>query len=216
MRTEKIPVNSLGEGFELALNETSHFAEAAGLSRKPALRLRLLAEETLGMLHAITDEYSAYFWLEQDDTNTIRLHLEAETEMDLLKKQELIDISTDKRNAADVGFMGKIRNIFENATYYVNMIGELQTASNAMPLMAGMPGFVDIEAAQIVNSYACLWTLSQYRSDLDSPQESEEEEPALADALEELEKSIVASIADDVRVDVRGNKVELVIEKKRS
>lgn len=214
MRTEKIPVNSFGEGFELALNETSHFAEAAGLSRKPALRLRLLSEETLGMLQAITDEYSAFFWLEQDDENMIRLHLEAETQMDYLKKQELIDVSTDKKNAAEVGFMGKIRNIFENAAYYTNMIGEIQSVTTSMPLMAGMPGFVDIEGAQAVNSYACLWSLHQYRSDLDSSEE--EEDPALAEALEELEKSIVASIADDVRVGVRGNKIELVIEKKMS
>ena len=47
------------------------------------------------------------------------------------------------------------------------------------------------------------WTLSRYK---DSQKNSEE-------PWDELEKSIIANLADDVIVSVKGNKVEIVIVK---
>ncbi|MBQ1920548.1 MAG: hypothetical protein IIU24_04240 [Selenomonas sp.] len=57
------------------------------------------------------------------------------------------------------------------------------------------------------------WSLEKYRRDLkkaDSQTESEEDEYG---DLDELEKSIVANIADDVRVSVSGNRIEMIIRK---
>lgn len=211
MVTEKIYVNSLGEGREDALNETLQFAESAGMAGKESLRLRLLTEETLGMLNAITEDFDASFWLERDGEGPVYLHLDAETEMDFEKKQELINASTLHRNAAAKGFMGKVRNLFENAVYYTNMVGMADTGSGISPTITSMPGMYDVESANILNSYVCLWSMSQYREDLDA---AREEDPAVEEAWDELEKSIVASIASEVQVGIRGDKVELVIEKK--
>ena len=47
------------------------------------------------------------------------------------------------------------------------------------------------------------WTLNRYK---DSVRDSEE-------SWDELEKSIIANLADDVAVSVKGNKVEILITK---
>ena len=57
-----------------------------------------------------------------------------------------------------------------------------------------------------------MWSLQQYRKDVE--QLRLEREDADIDAkLEELERSIVAAIAEDVRVSVKDNEVEMVIRK---
>ena len=95
MQTDKIVVTSLGIGTEEALNETARFSEYIGLNRKQALRIRLLAEEMLGMVQAITGEFGADFWLENTDDCLCRMHLKARALMDSAKRKELIDASTE-------------------------------------------------------------------------------------------------------------------------
>ena len=103
MKTDVIQVNSRGQGFDRALEETARFAAWVGADHKKALQLRLLAEETLGMIRAITGVFEADFWIESTRSGACLLHLDAETIMDLSKKQDLIAISTDKKNAAAEG-----------------------------------------------------------------------------------------------------------------
>ena len=54
--------------------------------------------------------------------------------------------------------------------------------------------------------YSCLWTLEQYRS-----QVKQEEK---AETWDELEKSVIASVADDVIVGVKGKQAHIIIVKK--
>ena len=56
-----------------------------------------------------------------------------------------------------------------------------------------------------------IWSLAKYRQSVDEARASDQD---TTEAWDELEKSIVASIADDVRVGVKGDTVELVIEKR--
>ena len=55
-----------------------------------------------------------------------------------------------------------------------------------------------------------VWTLQSYRDDLSKARG----EDAADEALEDLEKSIVAKIADDIVVGVKGDRIDLVIKKK--
>lgn len=107
MQTDKVLVTSTGEGYEAALEEGTKYAAYVGLNEKQALRLRLLIEETLGMVNAITGDFRAQLWLESKPEKISLIHLNAETKMNYSKKQGLIDASTDKKNAAGKGFMGK-------------------------------------------------------------------------------------------------------------
>ena len=63
MQTDKINVESNGNGMERALEEAMKFASYIGLDEKSSLTLRLLAEETLNMVSAITGDYVAHFYI---------------------------------------------------------------------------------------------------------------------------------------------------------
>ena len=54
--------------------------------------------------------------------------------------------------------------------------------------------------------YACLWSLEQYRNGIERKENSE--------AWDELEKSVIASVADDVIVGVKGKQADIIIIKK--
>ena len=211
MQTDIIKVKSNGTGFDEALEETTKFATYVGLDEKQALRLRLLAEETLGMVSAITGDFKADFWLENKKGDLYRIYLKAKTSMDLDKKRELIDASTNKKNAASKGFMGKIRELVENGVYNANEVEDLKAEYGGGNVLYASMGMYDINASSNINAYVYQWSLERYRASIE---ESMRENQAVQEAGDELEKSIVANIADDVRVGVRGNEVEMVIEKK--
>ena len=208
MQTDKIIVKSNGEGMAAALEEASKFALYSGLGHKQALRVRLLTEETMGMVQSITGDFVAEFWLESDKDCAVRINLTASTYMDYIKKRELIDIASDKKNSAAKGFMGKIRQLIENGLYSVDEVGSLQPVANAIPYVN--MGMSEMAPNGDVATASYLWSLENYRNSFDDT----DNDPGISEAKDELEKSIVAKLADDVRVGVRGNKINLVIEKR--
>lgn len=201
MKTSKIKVNSRGYGMEYALDEVEDFSRLMGFDERSARRARLLAEETMSMVRAIVDEFSASFWMESTPECNCELHLQAEATMDYDKKQELISASTQQRNEASVGIMGKIKDFIEDSMY--NMRDGASVAVGDSQAM-GMGGVV------IADIY--MWSLQQYRQDVQEQKEKGDDE-AIDDLLDELEKSIVANIADDVKVSVKGNSIEMIIRK---
>ena len=211
MQTDKIRVTGNGGGAKQALDEASKFAAYVGLDNKSALRLRLLAEETLGMIAAITDEFTAEFWIESTKDKICKIHLTARTVMDYVKKQELIKASSDQKNAAAKGFMGKIRQIIENSLYSIDEVGSLQSEYGGAPLMFGEMGMCEPDSAGMMSSATYLWSLEKYKNSVSSRSGSDK---AAKEAWDELEKSIVANIADNVSVAVKGDVVELIFEKK--
>ncbi len=207
MVTSKLIVDSAGSGREEALSAADRFSVKEGLDHRSALHVHLLTEEAVGMVTAITEEFSALFWLESRDEDKVFIHLLAETDMDMDKKQALIDTSRNKRNSAAKGVMGKIREIVENGIYKIDEVGKLEAQYGGVPLMYSMMGAVDSSYAQTVNYQ---WTLGKYRQNVE---EAKQDNPAALEAWDELEKSIIANMADDVKVSVKGSSVELVIEK---
>ena len=206
MKTEKIIVTSQGEGFDEALDATMRFADEEMMDQKSALRFRLLAEETLGMVQAITSGFKGVFWIDENEDDEYLMHLTAKTVMDYEKKQELINASTEKKNSAAKGFMGKIREMIENGIHSMDEAGALQVDYDGSMVTYGSMGLCDVDS-----SAAYIWSLNQYRSSMKDQIDSD---TGVRNAWDELEKSIVANIADDVRVSVAGDKVEMVIMKK--
>lgn len=199
MKTSKIKVNSRGYGMEYALDEVEDFSRLMGFDESCARRARLLAEETMSMVRAIVDEFSANFWMESTPDCNCELHLHAEAPMNYDKKQELISASTKQRNEASVGVMGKIKDFIEDSLY--NMRDGASVAISDSHAV-GMGGVV------IADIY--MWSLQQYRQDVQNKKDKGDED-AMDDLLDELEKSIVANIADDVKVSVEGNSIEMII-----
>ncbi|MCR5596023.1 MAG: hypothetical protein K6G12_09240 [Lachnospiraceae bacterium] len=208
MVTDKIKVDGWGIGRDEALEITDRFAEYENVDHKTFMRLHLLAEETLGMVTAIAEDFDALFWLESTSDGKAYIHLLAETDMDYIKKKALIDASKRKQNDAAMGVMGKIREIVENSLYTMDEVESLQTEYGGSPLMYSSLGAVDSSS---LASSDYQWSLSMYK---DNVEDAKNTNPAAQMAWDELEKSIVANIADDVRVSVKGSTVELTIEKK--
>ena len=204
MQTNKIIVTSMGIGYDEALDETEKFSRYVGLDKKQALRIRLLAEELLGMVQTITGEFGADFWIENTEDCLCRMHLKATTMMDPAKKKELIDASTNKKNAAYKGFMGKIRELIEKGCDSIDEYGVYQSMYGTTFM------FENMGVIETAGTVPRVWSLSSYKTGIETGQIKDNAD----DAWDELEKSIVASIADDVKVAIEGDKVEVILEKR--
>ena len=189
------------------LNEVEKVTAYNGLEDKKALRLRLLAEELCGMLPGLVENFSGDFWAENDG-ETYELHVELKAEyMTIELRDELISVSKSGKNAAAKGVMGKIRAVAETM---------LLVASDPS-LPAPLPecefydynsyniglGYIDPTIA-LETGYSYSWSLYNYKTAVEEKED---------DAYAELERSIVARLADDIIVGVRGNNVEIVVKK---
>ena len=178
------------------LKESERVAEYNGLSHKQALQLRLLCEEIDGMLPNVAEDFNGKLWIDYTE-GVCKVNVSIKIpELNAGKKRELINISTDKKNASAVGIVGKIRNAVEdfllNEEAYVD-----STSAGIFPHATGYSEGVN---------YAYVWSLEQYRDAV-----NKEEQP---EAWDELEKSVIASVADDVFVGVKGNQADIIIVKK--
>ena len=179
------------------LKESERVAEYNGLTHKQALELRLLCEELDGMLPNIIDDFEGDFWIEYNEgVCKVRASIKI-PEFNASKKEELIGISKDKKNAAAVGIVGKIRDAIENFFLDEDAVAAFDASYGMFHSAAGYGEGVD---------YTYLWTLEQYRAI------ARDEENA--DVWDELEKSVLASAADDVIVGIKGNKADITIVKK--
>ena len=200
MQTQKITINSNGSGMPRALDMVEEFSREMGFDERSARRTRLLAEETMSMVRAIVGEFVAEFQMESKPECNCILHLHADSPMNFEKKQELIDTSSRHRNEASVGIMGKIQDFIEDSLYSMEYSQRVTMGGSEIMSLGGV--------ALAMDGY--MWSLDKYREDVE---QKSDEEAAMDAALEELEKSIVANIADDIRVYVKGNTIEMIIEK---
>ncbi len=186
-----------------ALNVTDNFAVSLGLARKQSFQLRLLSEEMFNLVRSIAGEIEAYFWIDEEN-NVCRLHLDApKIELNYEKRREFISVSTQGENTVRLGIMDKIRNIVEASLYNISEGYNMQAQYGVGMFSYGAIGIND--AAMTETIFA--WSMQKYKSEIETrPEESE--------AQDELEKSIIANIADDVRVGVRKDSLEIVIVKK--
>ena len=214
-KTEQISVNQTEEKIEAALELADAFIRKQGITGKTASHVRLLTEETLGMVRAMTHDFQGMFWLEQAGEGTYVIRLSANTDMDLDKKEELLSVSRSGENASAKGIMGKIGELIENGILYFNDVMKYQTEGSPCD-----PGFIDyvtmgfcmpndltLENPQMMQAQM-IWSLNQYRQNLENVPE---EDRNVQEAWDELEKSIVASLAKDVMVGVKNNQADLAI-----
>ena len=176
------------------LKESEKVAVYNELNNKQTLQLRLLCEEIDGLLPNVIDEFDGDFWIDFENGECkINLSIKFK-EFTANKKKELISIAKNKKNAAATGLLGKIRSALEDVF--------LDYEGNKTNSMAWMYNCVNENCIGIDYSY--MWTLQQYKQVINK----EEQE------WDELEKSIITSIADDVIVGVKGRVASIVIVKK--
>ena len=215
MKTDKITVTNAGQGMAEAVDQAAAAAAYRGLAGKEKVHLRLLAEEMLGMLRQIAGETEAVFWVESEEKR-FQLHLVAHPIITGEMRRELLSVSSSGKNAAAVGVMGKLRDIIERAFY--DAAGGAELSSYSAYYMQGLifptePDAMDPMAFALnasLNAKIANWSMRKYKVTV------EQEKSENADAQEEwdeLEKSIVANIADEVTVAIRGGEVEMIVYK---
>ena len=200
MITDVVAIAPTGEGIDSALMETERAAVYCGLDRKQALRLRLLAEEMTGMLRTIIGASQYSYWVESEG-NLYSLHLSTSVRMHPELREELLKTSTTGKNAAAKGFMGRLRDLFEQYCEADNMDPQAALGYTYVDIV-GFDASVDASPSMI-----CGWSLNEYKA---AAMAHKEEEP---EQWDELEKSITARLADEIKIYIRSNTVEIVIEK---
>ena len=187
------------------LLEVEKVTKYNNLEDKKALRLRLLAEELCGMLPGLIENFDGEFWAENDgDSYELHINLKADN-MSIELRDELISVSKSGKNAAAKGIMGKIRAVAESML--------LTAADPTLSIPEGEfydhngynMGFGYIDPTITTETgYVYAWSLFNYKTTVEENKD---------DAYDELERSIVAKLADDIIVGVRGNNVEIVVKK---
>lgn len=184
----KIKRGELALGAILA--ETEKVTSYNALTGKDALALRLLAEELVSMLPSMVENFDGEFWIENDGAAyelCVGLFVD---DMDIATRESLIKMSSNNKNASAVGITGKIRAAFD---YMV-----LGGSEADMIAPAGRYGFgssVD---------YSQIWSLRDYKDAVSADG---------GEKWDELEKSIIARLATDVIVGVKGKRVSIIIKK---
>lgn len=179
------------------LNEAEKAAAYSKLDKKQTMRLRLLAEELVGMLPELLTFSSGEFWIESDNL-TFELHtlLNPDEAMNSANREKILSVSKSGKNLAASGIMNKIKL----AAQFMMIDYNDAVSTTGMEYEFFSMGMGD---PQIMKS-AYAWSLQKYRV------KSEEKKD---EAWDELEKSIIANIADDVLVSLNGKSVEIIVKK---
>ena len=178
------------------LRESEKVAVYNELDPRQTMHLRLLCEELDGMLPEVVGDFDGSLWFEFED-GVCRLNVSIElAELTFQSKEQLIDIAKNKKNAAASGVIGKIRSVIENF-FLDEEIGEgLTVSADTINMAANYYHGVD---------HSWYWSLAQYRSSVKQEEKTEE--------WDELEKSVIASVADDIIIGVKGRHADIMIVK---
>ena len=198
MKSDVIAVSSRHDQIEEALKQAEKTAAFKGLSRKGTLHLVLLTEEMMGLMRSITGARTGLFWIEDQD-GEYQLHLQVRKRLSGEEREQLLSVSSTGKNESASGLMGRLRDFFD-------WNSDEDLASYSGPLM--MPDMYEHSSAPTLD---WEWSMRRYESSLYTRIEND---PAAREAWDELEKSVVKNVADDVKVYIRNGVVEMVILKK--
>lgn len=201
IRTEELYIDNTDEKATAAIAVADEFIKSLVLDKTQAMHIRLLAEETIGMVRAMTVNFEAYFWLEKEN-DEYRVKLNVRTDMSKEKKEELLSLSTSGENVAVKGFMGKIREMIENSLL------DFDSALSLQQKFGGNSGYSYVGMGTLEDDTPLLWSLNSYKESLQDECDGDTEEEGKWD---ELERSIVASLAKEVTIGIRNNIVDMTI-----
>lgn len=197
MKSNVCKIENGTKDLDAILKESEKVAVYNDLTHKQALQLRLICEEIDGMLPNIIDDFSGDFWIDFED-GVCKVNASIQIpEFNTEKKEKLIGIAKDKKNASAVGIAGKIRDAIENFFLDETTSYGIAASTSFFHLSTGFSEGVD---------YSYLWSLENYRYSVKGEEKS--------DDWDELERSVIASVADDVIVGVKGKHAGITVVKK--
>ena len=197
MTTAKLWISDAVRRNSDAYEIMKEFAARNGITGKDCFHLGLLTEEALGMANQILRVYDGELWVESTSTGYEIILEAAVHEKD--GEKAVPQASTE-------GFMAKIAEMMNCFYVFENIVEMPEDLAGLLPDYMSY-GIREKKEAQ---TWAGRWSLTVYRDHL---RNRREEDPKAEPALDELEKSIVAHLADEVTVGIHGHRIRLVISK---
>ena len=195
MTSDVYEFNGTEKDYRIIPDTAEKLARYGSLDDKSVLRLRLLAEELICMMPNLLSYGSGKFWAESEG-NEYRLHLSvAIADKNNFDRNAVLSVSSTGKNAAAKGIINKIYAAFE---YMVEERAKLAKNNPYGFYMMSTPG----------GSESMAWSLLSYKEDVDGSSGEDKDE-----AWDELEKSIIAKLADDVIVGVLNGKADITVKK---
>ena len=173
--------------------EIEKVADYNKLTRKQIIQLLLLSEELVGIQKGILGFTKGNFYIENAG-NEYRLCLHADIYTDVIMQERFVEMSSNHENVATKGIGGKIR-------YVVNYL--MNAKSDVLP-------DYDLFASQsngyynVLSDYDKIWSLGDYKGGVSEGTE----------IWDEMERSIVVNLADDLIVGAMSNYIDLIALKK--
>ncbi|MBR1750582.1 MAG: hypothetical protein IJ740_19070 [Ruminococcus sp.] len=207
MKSDVIKIQSDLTGRDEAMQAAENFISYNGFEGKNAMHIRLLTEELVSMVHGIMDKFAGDLWFESEKTDEgvrCNICLSANKSVDPAQEEQMLSVASSGKNENAKGILGKIRESFRVSAQHSadGVYLEQYSALNSWYGMGAhrneLPG---------TNASEAYWSLMRYRINLEA------NKAAAADEWDELEKSIIAKLADDVKVWLKSNTTEVVIEK---
>ena len=203
MKSNVCKIENGTKDLDAILRESEKVAVYNDLTHKQTLQFRLICEEIDGMLPNIIDDFSGDFWIDfEDGVCKVNVSLRFE-EFTAKKKEELVAIAKNKKNASATGICGMIRSALEDVFLEEDSFGGGDMSLESRYFVTEYYNNMDWYSGA---DYSCLWTLEHYRSTVKKEEKTEK--------WDELEKSVIASVADDVIVGVKGKRADIIIVKK--
>ena len=197
MKSNVCKIDKGTKDLDAIFQECEKVAVYNDLTHKQSLQLRLICEELDGMLPNIIEDFDGDFWIEfENGVCKVNASIQLE-DLPGDKKKELIGIAKNKKNAAYVGIVGKIRAAIENFYLDDEMFQACAMSMGSFHMAATFGAGME---------YPYLWSLEEYRAVVKKEDEGER--------WDELEKSVIASVADDIIVGVKGKQADIIIIKK--
>ena len=101
---------------EAILKESEKVAIYNEFTHKQSLHLRLICEELDGMLPELVGNFEGKLWIEvENDVCLVRASIELNS-VTSKKKEQLINVAKNKKNAAAVGIVGKFALLWKTSS----------------------------------------------------------------------------------------------------
>lgn len=195
MVTNKCVLRGNDEDLKEVLKEVEIAAVYNRLDHKPSIQLRLLAEEMIGIEKGILGFVRGEFYMENEDKE-YKLHLDAQLNLEPSEREAFVNVSSSKTNEVYKGFKGKILKAIDSMTGTGTMTSGMTT-----PLASS---YIENDVITGFQSNGLdLWQLTRY-------EEQNKNNPEIWD---EMEKSIVARLADEILIGFREGKLTMTVMK---
>lgn len=152
----------------------------------------------MGMTAKIIGNYNAAFWVETHQP-VFKLHLELDMKLSPQDRKQILSVVPKDDPKKPMGIMDRIRLFFEHCVSSYEETGAY-CASNGI----NMGEMGEMFSASTMSGSTLTWSLNEYEDTLKEDRSSEPQD--------QLEQSIVASLADDILIKVKEGHTEILVK----